>query len=101
MSILLYIHEFLRVLREDIKSEIEDEKQFLISLVPFMRGLCQIIGLPEEKNKLTQLMHGYCDEKVNVKDIYEKLFSNNVLTRDHELSAKDVISRGIIKILIH
>ncbi|HEM7962177.1 TPA: hypothetical protein U2L47_002320 [Citrobacter koseri] len=92
MSILLYIHEFLRVLREDIKSEIEDEKQFLISLVPFMRGLCQIIGLPEEKNKLTQLMHGYCDEKVNVKDIYEKLFSNNVLTRDHELSAKDVIS---------
>jgi len=91
MSILLYIHEFLRVLRGDIKSEIDDEKQFIISLIPFMRGLCQIVGLHEEKNKLTQLMHGYCDEKINVTDIYEKLFSNTVLTVIHQISAKDII----------
>lgn len=91
MSILLYIHEFLSLLRGSIKSEISDEQEFLISLVPFMRGLCQIIGLAEEKNKLTQLMHGYSDEKINVTEIYEKLFSNQVLSEVHHLSAQEVI----------
>ncbi|TBT47361.1 hypothetical protein D5E78_22380 [Vibrio parahaemolyticus] len=52
MSILLYIHEFLNLLRGDIKDEIDDEKQFLISLVPFMRGFCQILGLNEEKKQI-------------------------------------------------
>jgi ABC-type Mn2+/Zn2+ transport system ATPase subunit len=91
MSILLYIHEFLNLLREDIKTEIDDEKQFLISLVPFMRGFCQIRGLVEEKNKLTQLMHGYCDEMINVTEIYEKLFSDRVLGNVHKISAKEVV----------
>lgn len=92
VSILLYIHEFLNLLREDIKTEIDDEKQFLISLVPFMRGFCQIRGLVEEKNKLTQLMHGYCDETINVTEIYETLFSDRVLGTVHQVSAKDVVS---------
>ncbi|EGR0623567.1 TPA: hypothetical protein ACN33E_000759 [Vibrio parahaemolyticus] len=92
MSILLYIHEFLNLLRGDIKDEIDDEKQFLISLVPFMRGFCQILGLNEEKNKLNQLMHGYCDEIINVTEIYEKLFSDRVLSAVYNVSAKDIIS---------
>ncbi|MDN4707990.1 hypothetical protein QYZ41_22600 [Vibrio parahaemolyticus] len=92
MSILLYIHEFLNLLREGIKTEINDERQFLISLVPFMRGFCQIRGLSEQKNSLTQLMHGYCNEKVNVSEIYEKLFSDKVLSATHKMSAQEVIN---------
>ncbi|HEY3987033.1 AAA family ATPase [Cedecea sp.] len=92
MSILLYIHEFLSLLRGDIKSEIDNEKQFLISVVPFMRGLCQINGLVEEKNNLTKLMHGYCDEEINVSDIYKKIFSDKVLSSEYKVSAKDITS---------
>ncbi|ENB2044979.1 MULTISPECIES: ATP-binding cassette domain-containing protein [Vibrio harveyi group] len=91
MSILLYIHEFLNLLREGIKGEIADEKQFLVSLVPFMRGFCQIRGLVEEKNKLTQLMHGYCDESIDVTDIYEKLFSDRVVSATYKVSARDIV----------
>ena len=97
MSILLYIYEFLNLLREGIKTEIDDEKHFLISLVPFMRGFCQIRGLVEEKNKLTQLMHGYCDEMINVTDIYQKLFSDRVLSAVHQVSAKEVVGWDYMK----
>ncbi|WP_232598037.1 AAA family ATPase [Photobacterium carnosum] len=97
MSILLYIYEFLNLLREDIKSEIDDEKQFLISITPFMRGFCQIRGLDEEKNKLTQLMHGYCEQKINITEIYEKLFSNTVLSGNHQVSAKEIVDWDYMK----
>lgn len=91
MSILLYIHEFLNLLRGDIKSEIDNEEHFIASLIPFMRGFCQIIGSADEKNKLTQLMHGYCDDEVNVTEIYKRLFSDNTLNSTHQLSANQIV----------
>ena len=92
ISILLYIHEFLNLLRGGIKVEVDDEKQFLVSLVPFMRGFCQVRGLDAEKSKLTKLMHGYCEDTINVTEIYEKLFSNKVLSAVHQVSAKDIVN---------
>ncbi|MCX0441636.1 hypothetical protein, partial [Aeromonas veronii] len=38
LKILLYIHELLDLLRDGIKNEVLDKKQFLISIAPFMRG---------------------------------------------------------------
>lgn len=92
-KILLYIHEFLALLRdsEKIKPQISNEKQFVISLVPFMRGLCQIFNFDEEKNKLTQLMHGYCDEKINVTKIYGKIFTTGILDEIHQISAQEIV----------
>lgn len=74
LKILLYIHELLDLLRDGIKSEVLDKKQFLISIAPFMRGYCQIIGLKNEKNDLTKIMHGYNSEKVDLVNIYKSLF---------------------------
>ncbi|MBA8781238.1 MULTISPECIES: AAA family ATPase [Aeromonas] len=74
LKILLYIHELLDLLRDGIKNEVLDKKQFLISIAPFMRGYCQIIGLKNEKNELTKLMHGYNSEKVDLVKIYTSLF---------------------------
>ena len=73
-EILLNIHTFLNVLRESIFDEIEDEKVFLCSLIPFMRGYCQLIGEKTLKNKLTDIMHGYKNIKVDISDIYRNLF---------------------------
>ncbi|MEZ9045532.1 hypothetical protein AB6D99_10325 [Vibrio cyclitrophicus] len=91
IKILLYIHQFLELLRCDIKNEIDNERDFAISIVPFMRGYCQILGLKEEKDKLTKIMHGYLNERINITDIYEKLFSDKVLTLAHVVSANDII----------
>lgn len=74
LKILLYIHELLDLLRDGIKNEVLDKEQFLISIAPFIRGYCQIIGLKNEKNELTKLMHGYNSEKVDLVKIYTSLF---------------------------
>ena len=66
VKILLYIHEFIGLLRDEIAAEIVNERNFLISIVPLMRGYCQIVADNESKNKLTKLMHGYEAEPVNV-----------------------------------
>ncbi|PMM20521.1 AAA family ATPase [Vibrio lentus] len=95
LKILLYIHEFLNLLRKDIKDEIIDNKQFLISIAPFMRGYCQILGRREEKNSITKLMHGYNNEKVNLSEIYMALFDQEIrdpVTGDYLVSAADIIS---------
>ena len=91
VKILLYIHEFLELLRSDIEKEIVNEEQFLISMIPFMRGYCQIIGRKDYKNKLTSVMHGYNTDRENISEIYNELFSNGVIHNTHLISASDII----------
>ena len=95
LTILLYIHEFLALLRIGIKEQIKNKKHFLISIAPFMRGFCQIIGDKKSKDELTKLMHGYNDEKVNLTAIYKTLFGevlDELFDQDFLISAKDIVS---------
>jgi len=100
VKILLYIHEFLNLLRQNIINEIIDEKSFLISLIPFMRGYSQITNNINIKNQLTKLMHGYENEVINVTQIYKQLFSNNIINNDYNISAQDIINSDIENVKI-
>lgn len=100
VKILLYLHELLNLLREGIANEIVDEKAFIISLVPYMRGYCQIINEIDSKNALTAIMHGYKTERVNITNIYKKLFSNNVIKNDYVVSAQDIMALDIDNLTI-
>lgn len=91
VDILLYIHKLIDLLRTEIKTEILDEKRFLIAITPFMRGYCQIIGDIDSKNALTKVMHGYENEKVNLAEIYNKIFRSTLFSADHSVSATDII----------
>ncbi|MEZ9014133.1 hypothetical protein AB6D76_17825 [Vibrio splendidus] len=91
IKILLYIHKFLELLRDEIKDEIDNERDFALSVVPFMRGYCQILGYDKERDQLTKIMHGYLDTKINITEIYKKLFSDKVLCSNHIISAADII----------
>lgn len=95
LKILIYIHEFLDLLRNDIQAEVIDERSFLISLTPFMRGYCQIINNIPFKESLTKVMHGYGTESVNLTQIYNELFSDKVLKNDYTISAQDIIAMNI------
>jgi len=101
-NILLYLDKLLDLFRnKDIISEIQNEKLFLISMIPFMRGYAQILDEKEIKNELTKLMHGYNDESVNLADMYEKLFGIKIMSKCM-ISAKDIcgledIERKILK----
>jgi hypothetical protein len=100
MEILLYIHKFLTLLRDNIKTEIIDEKSYLVSLVPFMRGYAQVINEIEIKNKLTKIMHGYESETIDVTATYNKLFGNSVIRNTYVISVPDIIAMDISNIRI-
>jgi len=87
---LLYLHELISFFRNDIKSEVLDEKSFLISTIPFMRGYAQITNKLEIKNELTKLMHGYNDEEVNITKLYNDLFETDIFTKEYTISAIDI-----------
>lgn len=89
-QILLYLDKLLDLFSSDIFNEIKNEKDFLISMIPFMRGYAQITNHRTEKNRLTQLMHGYQNETVNITDIYNSLFGTSNITTSYEVSAKDI-----------
>ncbi|GAB6091666.1 AAA family ATPase [Spirochaeta dissipatitropha] len=95
VKLLLYIHEVLQLLREDIKSEIVNEKGFLVSIIPFMRGYCQIVGDVDSKNKLTKLMHGYETEVINISEIFQKIFSDKIITGVHCISVSDILAMDV------
>jgi ABC-type lipoprotein export system ATPase subunit len=90
-KIILYLHEFINLLRGDIKQYIVNESAFLIAIVPFMRGYCQIIGNTTLKDELTKLMHGYNNNIVNIASIYNDLFETDVIENDYNISAMDII----------
>jgi ABC-type lipoprotein export system ATPase subunit/uncharacterized protein YaiL (DUF2058 family) len=100
IKILLYCHEFLDLLRSDIKNEIIDERAFLISITPFMRGYCQLINKPVHKNKLTKVMHGYETEIINLTEIYSDLFGTNVIANDHQINTLDILSTNLSNLQI-
>lgn len=90
-KILIYLHELLTLLRTDIVNYIKDEKSFLISLIPFMRGYCQIINRQDLKNDLTQLMHGYKTESKDITSIYAAIFGPGIIKTTISVSAQDII----------
>jgi hypothetical protein len=100
VKILLYIHEFIGLLRKEIAAEIVNERNFLISIVPFMRGYCQILADNDSKNELTKLMHGYNTETVDVSEIYTRLFSDSVLKAHHVFSATDIMNTDLSRLQI-
>lgn len=92
VKVLLYIHELLDLLRDKIKNEIKNERDFLVSIIPFMRGYCQILGKSKEKQELTDVMHGYKNNSVNLTNIYNNLFSSGIVQLDYTISAQDIIN---------
>ena len=58
---------------------VKDKYLFQLSLIPFMRGYASFIDDTNCKQSLTNLMHGYKTDKVDVSSIYNKLFGKKIL----------------------
>lgn len=100
-ELLLYINKLVCFFRGNMITEVESEKLFLISMIPFMRGYSQIIFNDNVKNRLTSLMHGYNDETQNLNELYGQLFGyETVFTEEHLVSAQDIIDIDIDNISI-
>ena len=96
-EMLISLEKLLSTFRDNIFPHIQNTELFLISLVPFMRGYANIINNTDVYGKLTQLMHGYMTEKINVADIYKTLFGNkgDVLPDSLEVSVSDILAKTV------
>ncbi|MDR1323198.1 MAG: AAA family ATPase [Candidatus Margulisbacteria bacterium] len=96
-EMLISLEKLLSAFRNNIFSHIQNAELFLISMVPFMRGYANIINNTTVFNKLTQLMHGYKTDKVDVADIYKTLFGSNggVLPNAYEVSVPDILAKTV------
>lgn len=93
-NIMIFIPDLLDFIRNNIDNYIKNERLYLYSLIPFMRGYAKFIGNTDLKNKLTFLMHGYSNDKVNITEIYNSLFNKNIIT-NYEISVDDILKIDI------
>lgn len=94
-EMLISLEKLLTTFREDIHEHIREMDIFLISMIPFMRGYANIINNETIKDRLTQLMHGYKTEKVDIAKAYVELFGNKDgrIPDTYEVSVPDILSK--------
>lgn len=71
---------------------IKDKRQYLISMIPFMRGYAHIILDPNDfYGRLSEVMHGYGTANVDLVPIYKELFGWD-FGGTEEVLATDILS---------
>ena len=83
-ALLINLHELVKLFQNKSNEErgdaelipaIKDRRQFLMAMVPFMRGYAHISLDPDDDfGRLSGIMHGYSTGNVDVVPIYKKLF---------------------------
>lgn len=95
-DMLINLDELLNTFRGKIIKHIRNTELFLISLIPFMRGYSTIINDITIKEKLTQLMHGYKTNTVDIAKCYNNLFGNgdNIIPDSCLVSVNDILAKS-------
>ena len=73
-GIAIYLDKLLRVFRRDIFPWIVNHEQFLLSMIPFMRGYANVVDNDTVYTELCKVMHGYETGSVDLAAIYRELF---------------------------
>jgi len=92
-EILLNLNLLLDLFRENIVDEIIDEKLFLVSIIPFMRGFANILGNSHKYKLLSKVMHGYENNKIDLSNIYKDLFNKKKpIETKYIISVNDILN---------
>lgn len=104
-DMLINLEKLLFTFRNDIYPHILDSELYLISMIPFLRGYASIINDLQSKEDLTQLMHGYKNETVDIAKIYIKMFGNgnesihadtrNVIPNTYKINVNDILNKTV------
>lgn len=93
-KILINLYELIKLFHNTdgrLSNAIIDEKQFLMSMIPFMRGYAHISkdGNAIYEN-LSELMHGYENASKDIADIYDRLFGYRF--NEQRISVDDILT---------
>lgn len=96
-EMLISLEKLLSAFRSNILDHIKNVNIFLISMIPFMRGYANIINNKPLTDKLTQVMHGYKNEKVDIAKAYIELFGNKdgIIPNTYEVSVPDILTKTV------
>ncbi|MDN5343784.1 MAG: hypothetical protein PWP28_2665 [Oceanotoga sp.] len=96
-EMLISLEKLLSTFRNKIFPHIQNVDLYLISMIPFMRGYANILDRVDLKEKLTQLMHGYKSERINIAQVYIELFGNEgeFIPANYEVSVTDILSKTV------
>lgn len=96
-DMLISLEKLLTAFRESVPHHVVNQELFLISLIPFMRGYANIICNKVLFESLTQVMHGYKTEKVDIARAYSMLFGEHPehLPASYEISVIDILDKTV------
>lgn len=80
---------------QEINTDLKDKEQFLLSLIPFMRSYSNLLLSNDIYKKLCKLMHGYENDKVDINEIFKKLFDVDLLQSQYEINVEDILQIDI------
>lgn len=85
------------MLLEKVYLYVINSELFLISMIPFMRGYANIICNRPLFETLTQVMHGYKTERVDIANAYSELFGAHpdYLPASYEVTVSDILSKTV------
>ena len=79
-ELLINLHHLISLFQnknDELKNAIHNKRQFLMAMIPFIRGYAHICLDPEDYyGLLSSIMHGYGTGSLNVVPIYNKLFGD-------------------------
>ena len=100
-SLMINLHELVKFFQNKCNAErgdallepaIRNRRQFLMAMIPFMRGYAHVCLDPEDNyGTLSDIMHGYGSGCVDVIPIYKKLFGYD-FGGEENISVADILS---------
>lgn len=101
-DMLISLEKLLEAFRTDVPRKVQNVELYLISMIPFMRGYANIANKTEIYEQLTQVMHGYKTDSVDIAHAYIDLFGNpdNFIQAPYPVSVLDILQKTVDAITI-
>lgn len=101
-EMLISLEKLLEAFRNDIPRNVRNQELYLISMIPFMRGYANIANKRDIFEELTQVMHGYKTESVDIAHAYIELFGNpeGTILATYSVNVSDILLKTVDAITI-
>lgn len=101
-DMLISLEKLLAAFRGDVPKKVRDVNCYLISMIPFMRGYANIVNNRRIVEELTQVMHGYKTQPVDIAEAYIELFGNpdNTIPVNFRVSVSDIIASSLTDTIV-
>ncbi len=93
---IINLEKLLKNIRQSVPNHIKDNRLYLMSMIPFMRGYANIVNNNDAFDKLTKVMHGYMRDSIDIAEIYVELFGENSnIPCSYIISVSDILKFDI------